>query len=32
VLGLSVAAAKLLHWDKERSLQIQKIAQTIGIA
>jgi 2-methylcitrate dehydratase PrpD len=32
VLGACVAAAKLLHWDKERSIQIQKIAQTIGIA
>ena len=32
VLGAAVAAAKLLHWNQSREIQIEKIAQTLGIA
>ncbi|WP_108646823.1 MmgE/PrpD family protein [Polynucleobacter rarus] len=32
VLGAAVAAAKLLHWQQSREIQIEKIAQTLGIA
>ena len=31
VLGAAVAASKLIHWEKDRESQIEKIAQTLGI-
>ena len=31
VLGAAIAAAKLIHFEKDRETQIEKIAQTLGI-